>query len=147
MNQHTKTAPRRRWTVQPWPWPGDSREDRAKRVAQSYRQLVFDITQGRIEDPAGELYRLDRQWAGYGIHWTTTPDEAIDELGLDDWQTAADLAHLIHHTPADIYRWARRGHITQRVSADGSPEYSLTSARQYLDARRERRTTHRTRPT
>jgi hypothetical protein len=139
----TKAAPRRRWDVTPWPWPGDNREDKAKRVALSYRQLTFDITQGRIEDPAGDLHRLDRHWAQYGIHWPTTPDEAIDELGLDDWQTAANLAHLIHRTPADIYRWARRGQIQQRTSADGSPEYSLTSARRYLDQQRGRRTANR----
>lgn len=139
----TKKAPRRTHMPKLWPWPGDSREDRAKRVALSYRQLVFDITQHRVEDPAGDLYRLDRQWAGYGIHWPTTPDDAIDELGLDDWQTAADLAHLIDRAPADIYRWARRGNIDQRVSADGSPEYSLASARRYLDAKRERRTANR----
>lgn len=132
----TTKAPRRRWNTKPWPWPGDSREDRAKRVALSYRQLVFDITQGRIEDAAGELYRLDQEWAGYGVHWPIPGTQPVDP---EEWLTAADLAHLIDRTPADVYRWARRGNIQQRAGADGSPEYSIESALTYQRQQRQRR--------
>lgn len=135
-----KQSPRRRWDVKPWPWPGDSREDKAKRIALSYRQLVFDISQGRVTDPAGALHRLDRAWADYGHHW---PCPGLTPITGDtgDWYTAADLAHLIDRAPTDIYRWARRGKITQRVSADGSPEYSLASANAYREQQRQRRQT------
>lgn len=140
----TKKAPRRTHMPKPWPHPGDSREDKAKRVALSYRQLVFDISQGHCDDPAGELYRLDRQWAEYGIHWPRPPAQLLDDTDLNDWLNAADLAHLMHRTPADIYRWARRDKIEQRPSADGSPEYSVASAVKYEREQRQRRTATRT---
>lgn len=130
-------APRRRWSVTPWPWPGDSREDRAKRVALSYRQLVFDITQGACHDPSGELYRLDEHWASLGVHWPRPNPIPVD---VDEWLSAADLAHLTDRAPADVYRWARRGCIQQRAGADGAPEYLLRSALEYQRQQRERRT-------
>lgn len=129
-------APRRRWDIKPWPWPGDNREDKAKRIALSYRELVFDITQGRCDDPAGDLHRLDRHWAEYGHYW---PNPGMMPADTDEWLTAADLAHLIDKSPVDIYRWARRDKIHQRVSPDGSPEYSLPSARAYQQEQRDRR--------
>lgn len=132
----TKNAPRRKWTIKPWPHPGDSREDKAKRVALSYRQLVEDITQGRCYDPADDLYRLDQRWAAYGIHW---PNPPLDHIEPDEWLTAADVAHLADRTPADIYRWARRGNIQQRASADGSPEYLVGSVINYQHQQRARR--------
>ncbi|MDP7729513.1 hypothetical protein [Mycobacterium sp. TY813] len=134
MSSRTR-APRRRWKIKPWPWPGDTAEDKAKRIALSYRQLVFTITQGRCADPAGELHRLDQHWAEHGHYWPRPQPQPVDD---DDWLYAADLAHLIHKAPTDIYRWARRGHIDQRVSADGCSEYSLASARRYLDEQRNR---------
>lgn len=140
-NKPTKKAPRRTWMPKPWPYPGDSREDKAKRVAISYRQLVFDISQGRCDDPAGDLHRLDRQWAEYGIRWPNPPAQPLSESDLDEWMNAADLANLIHRAPADIYRWARRGNIRQRVSADGSPEYSVESVVEYQRQQRQRRAT------
>lgn len=133
-----RQAPHRRWKTKEWPWPGDSPEEKAKRIALSYRQLVFDITQGRCNDPAGDLHRLDQQWAEYGHYWPRPGPTPIYEEG-EDWFTAADLAHLLDKSPVDIYRWASRGKIQQRTSADGSPEYSLSSARQYQFEVRARR--------
>jgi hypothetical protein len=130
------TAARRRWTTKPWPYPGDSREDKAKRVALSYRQLLFDVTQGHVDDPAGALHRLDEHWAEHGIYW---PRPRLDAIDPDEWLTAADLAHLVDRTPADIYRWARRGKIQQRTGPDGAPEYLLASALDYQRERRQRR--------
>lgn len=139
MRTNNKPAPRRTHTPKPWPHPGDSREDKAKRVALSYRALLFDATQGRCDDPAGDLHRLDRYWAEHGVCWPNPPAQPLSEDDLDEWMNAADLAHLIHRSPVDIYRWARRGNIVQRVSADGSPEYSVASVVGYQRAQRQRR--------
>lgn len=136
MNPARARAPRRRWGIKAWPWPGDDAEDKAKRIALSYRQLVYDIAQGRIDDPAGELHRLDEHWAQFGHYWPRPGPMPVDD---DEWLCAADLAHLIHKTPADVYRWARRGKIEQRVGPDGAPEYSLASAHAYMLARRQKR--------
>lgn len=136
MRTNHPPSPKRRWDVLPWDHPGDSAEDKAKRIALSYRDLLFRITQGQVDDPAGELHRLDEHWAARGHYWPR-PKDLPEEIG--DWHTAVDLAHLISKTPADIYRWARRGNITQRVSADGSPEYSLSSTVQYIHTQRQKR--------
>ncbi|MBX8687661.1 hypothetical protein GO011_09500 [Mycobacterium sp. 20091114027_K0903767] len=120
----------------PWPWPGDSREEWAKRVALSYRSLIGDITEGRCgARPA--LHRLDAQWVTLGIHWTEPNPYPLEPA---DWLSGADLAHAIDRTRKDIYNWARLGHIEQRCGPDGAPEYSVASVIAYLQLRRARRT-------
>lgn len=122
-----------------WPYPGDSREDKARRVAISYRQLVFDISQGSCDDPAGELHRLDRKWEDHGLRWHLPwrPDQEV--LDPEAWLNATDLAHAIDRPRKDIYNWAHLGHIMQRTSADGTPEYHIGSVIDYQKQLRQRR--------
>ncbi|MCG7592406.1 hypothetical protein [Mycobacterium sp. PSTR-4-N] len=127
----------RRHRVKPWPWPGDSREDRAKRVALSYRSLAFEASQGRIDDIAGELHRLDWRWSEYGVTWTTPSQRPLDP---EEWMTAADLAIVINRPRKDLYNWARLGHIEQRCGPDGAPEYSVASVIAYQRKLHQRRT-------
>jgi hypothetical protein len=135
MQAHT---PGRRWKVKPWPWPGDSREDKAKRVALAYRDLIFDITQGHCDDPAAELHRLNLKWAEHGIYWHLHRPELL--IDPDEWMSAPDLAHALDRTRKDIYNWARLGHITQRAGPDGTPEYLVASVLEYHKKLRNRRT-------
>lgn len=125
--------------IKPWPFPGDGREDKAKVVALSYRQLAFDISQGQCDDAAGELYRLDQQWAGYGIRWHLPRRPEQEVLDLDEWMSAPDLAQAIDRTRKDIYNWARLGHIEQRTGPDGAPEYLVGSVIVYHKKLRQRR--------
>lgn len=127
---------KRRFRVKPWPHPGQSREERAKHIARSYRNLVFAITQGRVEDPAGELHRLDWKWAEHGETWMT-PSQA--PLEPDEWMTAADLSVAIGRPRKDIYNWARLGHIEQRCGPDGAPEYLIGSVIAYQRKLADRR--------
>lgn len=122
--------------TKPWPWPGETRDQRAKRVARSYRDLVQDIAQGRCTDPAGELHRLDMHWQQFGIRWLIPDRKPID---INGWMTAPDLAQYLDRTRKDIYNWARLGHIEQRASADGSPEYSVSSVVSYQQVLTRRR--------
>lgn len=121
----------------PWPWAGDTGEDKARRVASFYRGLVQSIAQGRCTDPAGDLHRLDQELKDLGIHWHMPASGPTYEL--DEWLPAADIAHYLQRNPRDIYNWARRGHIIQRAAADGSPEYLLRSVLEY-GARRHQTT-------
>ena len=112
-------------TTEPWPFPGHSREERAQHIARAYRELVFDITQGRCTDPAGDLHRLDMTWRRYGIHWhmpTIAPP-----LDPHEWVNARDAAHYADRAEATIRTWAHRGHIETRVGRDGSTQYLLGS--------------------
>lgn len=131
--------PRTRWRTKPWPWPEDTREDKAKRVAISYRGLVQRIAQGGCEDPAGDLHRLDQHWIDLDQHWQmpTHIDLFID--AEDEWWPARELAHALHRSRKDIYNWARLGHIEQRTGPDGTPEYSVASVTAYNDKLKARR--------
>lgn len=123
--------------VEPWPWPGDSREERAQRVARSYRELIFDITQGRVIDPAGALLRLDAKWRKLGIFWHTPT--AAPPPDPHEWVNARDAAHYANRAEATIRTWAHRGHITTRVGGDGSTQYLLGSLMDYAVQQRRRR--------
>lgn len=134
---------RPRRAYKPWPSPGESREERAWHVARSYRNLIFQISQGHCDDPAGDLHRLDRHWAEYGIHQlNTTNADLLTEP--DEWMNAPDLAHAIGRTRRDIYNWARLGHIEQRCGPDGAPQYKVGSVVEYQKKLRQRRITTRT---
>lgn len=97
-----------------WPWPNDSREDRARRVALSYRQLVELIAAGRIEDAGESLTRLDAKWSELGQGWVRPTHAPLD---TDAWLAPAELAELLHIDARNICHWARRGHI--RPAIDG----------------------------
>lgn len=114
-----------------WPWPRDSREDRAKRVALSYRHLAETHP-----DLAAALNALDDRWTEYGAGWvrpTPTP------LRLDDWLTATDMANLFHQAPATVREWGRRGNIRTHT-ADGARRYNVGDVVAYQRTRRLRRT-------
>lgn len=112
-----------------WPWPGDNREDKAKRVCMSYRQLAESLAPHKVA-------ALDDKWQAMGIEWVKP---SLAHFDLEDWYTARDLAHLIDRNQRDIYDWARRGHIEQRAGADGNAEYLLGSVVEYMKQLRIRR--------
>lgn len=127
----------RRISIEPWPFPGESREERAKTVARSYRKLLFAITQGQCTDPAGELYRLDQRWLSHGVHWLQST--GLSPLDGVEWMSAQEIAHALDRPRKDIYNWARLGHIEQRAAADGSPQYNVESVVDYHKKLRARR--------
>lgn len=123
--------------VEDWPWPGDSREERAKRIARAYRELIFDITQGRCDDPAGAMHRLDMKWRKYGVFWhMPTAAPPLDE---NEWVNNRDAAHYADRAEATIRTWAHRGHIETRTGRDGSTQYLLGSLMAYAVQQRRRR--------
>lgn len=110
-------------TPPPWPWPQDSREDRAKRVALSYRHLAEAAANGAIAvtNMAAALRKLDDQWTVLGAGWVQPIPEP---LNLDDWVTAPDMAGLFHVPARTIRDWGVRGNI--RVRRDhGATMYNV----------------------
>jgi hypothetical protein len=130
----------------PWPWPQDTPEDKAKRVALSYRGLLQRITQGQCKDPAGDLHRLDDHWHNLGHYWMTPTQAPLDE---DAWLSAADLvvalSHLHHFTENQVRNWAYRRRrrigdgITETTDHTGRPLYNVGDALAYLTRQRNRR--------
>ncbi len=131
--------------AKPWPWPEDTPEDKAKRVARSYRGLVQSIAQGRCTDPAGDLHRLDQHWIELQQEWALP---RVVPLDFDDWMCAADIvvafSHLKTLTEGQIRNWAylkRKGGdgITEQPGADGRPTYNVGDVQAYLVRQRNRR--------
>jgi hypothetical protein len=91
-----------------WPWHADNREDRARRVALSYRRLMELAMNGQIDDPATAFTALDAKWQELGQGWVKPSDAPLD---TDDWLTAAELAELLFIDPHSFRNWAQRGRI------------------------------------
>lgn len=121
-----------------WPWPRDSREDRAKRVALSYRHLVETIASGELSDDIAintALRTLDDRWCDLGAGWVRP---TLAPLDLDAWLTAAQMAKLFHQDPHTIYDWGRLGRL--RVSIQGGVRrYNVGDVVAYQQQRRLRR--------
>lgn len=91
-----------------WPWHADTREDRARRVALSYRRLMELALDGQIDNPTKALNDLDTKWQELGQGWVKPADTPLD---MDGWLTAAELVELLHLDPHAPRDWARRGRI------------------------------------
>lgn len=94
----------------PWPWPGDSPLDQARRIAHSYRQELH------AADPA-RCAALDEQFATYGQGWVAPQVAHVD---LDDEVTIDEAADLIGLSAYAVYKWVSRdGKLTARQGSDG----------------------------
>jgi excisionase family DNA binding protein len=108
-------------TSSTWPWPADSREDRARRIALSYRRLIELALTGDIDNPATALADLDTKWQELGQTWITPTQQP---LRLDDWLTPAELAELLGIDARSFRDWARRGHI-RAITTAGTRRYCV----------------------
>jgi hypothetical protein len=117
-----------------WPWPRDSREDRAKRVALSYRHALQVFAEVR-DDAAAALLALDVRWSELGAGWVRP---TLVPLDLDAWVDAAAMAELFHQDPRTIYDWGRRGNIRVRVYRQAR-HYNVGDIVTYQAQRRLRR--------
>lgn len=132
--------------VKPWPFPEDrTQEDKDRRVARSYRQLVQSIAQGRCDEPAGDLHRLDQHWIDLGQFWVLPRQAPLD---YDDWMCAADIVVAFEHrkslTEGQIRNWAylkRKGGdgIIEQPGPDGRPTYNVGDIVDYLHRQTNRR--------
>ena len=115
-NRYSESMP-----IPAWPWPSDSREDRARRVALSYRRLMELALDGQIDDPATAFDALDAKWQELGQHWVKPVEEP---LNLDDWLSPTRLA-VLFSLDARVFRdWARRGQI-RVLDIDGQRRYNV----------------------
>lgn len=104
-----------------WPWPGDSREDKARRVALSYKHFVLQVLRGEILDPLSSLDDLDRRWAELGQNWIT---EQREPLRFGDWLSATEMGQLLSLPANQIRVWGIRQHIRVDISS-GQNRYNV----------------------
>lgn len=121
-----------------WRWPGDTPEDKAKRVALSYRRIA------ELADPQA-VAKLDRHWQDEGVFWTVPSSRPLDH---DAWLTATDivvhLQHLVSLTEHQVRQMAYRKRkggdgILEELGADGRPRYNVGDLLAYLTRQRTRR--------
>lgn len=109
-----------------WPWPEDTREDKAKRVQGWYRDVLERVAQGRCDNPAADLWILDERCKQLGVYWAVPSHDPYD---ADEWVNAADAAHYADVQPGTIRKWAERGHIRVDHDHDGTPLYNIGDLR------------------
>ncbi|EOM77284.1 DNA-binding protein [Rhodococcus rhodnii] len=115
--------------TRPWPFPGDSQLDIARRLALAYRAALAE------RDPAA-CRALDAEAADFGQSWTVPQTMTVDE---DDLVTAGEAADLVGVTAATVYQWAHRGYIERRTGTDGRTRYRVGDVLDHLAATRRRR--------
>lgn len=94
----------------PWPWPGDTPTERARKIAAGYRELALR------QDPEA-VARLDEQATVYGEGWIVPP---LALAQLDDEITVEHAGQLVGRSPSAIYNWIRRdSRLTARRLPDG----------------------------
>ncbi|WP_372663646.1 helix-turn-helix transcriptional regulator [Amycolatopsis kentuckyensis] len=110
-----------------WPWPADTTLDRARRVAQAYRQALEKAA-------PEECARLDAQMAAVGQTWAlpvVSPHESLDLLTAD---LAAEEMRVARRT---IYAWREKG--LPVVETPDGPRYRVADLHEFLAAQRRHR--------
>lgn len=120
---------------QPWPFPGDTALDRARRIAQSYRAELV------AADPAAAAL-LDARAIQFGEGWVT--GETLATVDLDDVLPAPAMAEVVGEEPATIRQWAARGHIRKRKDAKQRTVYRVGDVLDYQAQQRLKRARRRT---
>lgn len=109
----------------PWPWPGDTALDRARRIANS---LIVLLPEEEREVWAARAHAIGETWLGATLlRWTA-----------DDIVTTAQAAELVHMRPSTVRKWHSDGHLR----AVGRGRYRVGDV---LDCSAERRRARRTR--
>lgn len=99
-----------------WPWPRDTREDRLKRIVDSYRTALME------SDPA-TCRILDARMGQYGQGWISS-DVIVD---VERLVTAQEVSEQFDINPWNIHDWARRhpDQIPKRGKQDGKTLFRL----------------------
>lgn len=96
-----------------WPYPGDSRTVRDRRVAGAYRQALLDA------DPAA-CAELDARMLAWGQKWVVPRAVIYDP---NAWLTPAEASDLSGLTPAALAGYRRSGRLVARRRDNRGYEY------------------------
>ena len=119
-------SPRRR-VPDPWPWPADTPLDRARRIAQSYRDALF------AHKPA-ECEHLDRKAAELGQGWII-PQVLVHSA--DDQLNTEQVAEFCNVQPRTVDAWRSRG--LKAIETNEGIRYLVRDVLDFNAERRKRR--------
>ncbi|GAA1962044.1 helix-turn-helix domain-containing protein [Amycolatopsis minnesotensis] len=111
----------------PWPWPGDSPLDRARRVARTYREAL-------LRDAPETCAELDDRCRELGQSWVVPKPLTF---GQDDLLDADEVADMCDVRPGTVRQWRRRGLPT--VDTVDGVRYRVADVLAYHADRRIRR--------
>ena len=118
----------------PWPWPADTQLDRARRIAQSYREVLAAIAPDRCA-------QLDDRARACGQDWVTPQLVTVD---VDELLPAGEVAKLAGVQRQTIYQWANRGFIpTHHPPNSTRARYRVGDVLNHVAATRRRRAANR----
>jgi hypothetical protein len=112
----------------PWPFPGDSELDKARRIARDYRNELHRIAPEHCA-------RMDEQARRLGQGWVTPQLATID---LDDWITVREAAEYLSLSESAIRKMINRSSakLNAIVGDDGIQRVRVA---QLVDIQREQR--------
>lgn len=113
-----------------WPWPGDSRTDRAERCARWYRELLLE----HAPEACADLdHRLVHE---FGQQWLTP---TLSTHQLDDMVTVDVAAEHVGLKPWAVYKWIQRDRLDAKQGTDGRVRVRLGDALEVMAETRRRR--------
>jgi hypothetical protein len=112
-----------------WPWPGDTPLDRARRIALSFRNALYEIS------PDAAM-AIDDQVTGWGELWVVPAIETVD---LDDWVTVDVAASHVGLTAKAVYNWVYTRDLESKTGNDKRLRVKLRDVLEMNRDLRERR--------
>lgn len=99
-----------------WPWPRDTKEDRYRRIIDSYRTALMET------DPVA-CRHLDARMAEYGQGWITS-NTPVD---VNRMVTAEEVSQEFDINPWNVHDWSRRhpDMIPKQGKRDGKTLFRL----------------------
>lgn len=113
----------------PWPFPGDSDVDKARRLVHTYRAALHQIS-------PEECQRLDTQALAVGQDWVTPQMVTVDRDDLVSTNEAAKLADV---TPNVIHKWGAAGQIRRLTDLRGKRVWRVGDILDHLALVRQER--------
>lgn len=90
----------------PWPFPGDNKADRVRRLLHGYRE-------GLLSSSPDLCRELDAQVVKLGHGWVLPQSSSVVD---DDWLPVREAAQLARRTPQAVHNWIKRDGLPSRTA-------------------------------
>lgn len=116
-----------------WPFAGDTKLDRSRRVARAYRDALVRVD-------AHTCGLLDTAAVAVGETWIVPQHRP--PLPAQEWVPAIRVADALGIEEQRVRKWGQRGQVPRLIDADGRPLFRLADCQARLAALRRARRGH-----
>lgn len=113
-----------------WPWPGDTRTDRAQRCARWYREALHEHAPAVCRDIDSRLI------AEFGQQWLAP---TLSTRQLDDYVTVDEAAEHVGLQPSAVYKWIDKDRLDPVRGNDNRIRVRLGDALEVMAENRRKR--------